>query len=291
MDTTELIKKVRKIEIRTRGLSHQIFSGQYHSAFKGRGMAFSEVRDYQPGDDIRSIDWNVTARLNDPYVKVFEEERELTVILIVDVSASGSFGTKTQFKRELITELCAVLAFSAIHNNDNIGVIFFSDRIEKFIPPKKGRTHILRIIRELIEFRPEGRGTDINEALRYMTNVIKKRSIAFVLSDFMAQDFEGALKIISRKHDTIAMQIYDQREETLPRIGMVQLHDAESGKSFWADTSSKNLHREYSAWWLEKQQMLKDMFNRNKVDVVRIRTDESYIAPLKTFFRRRGSRR
>ena len=204
MDTLELIKKVRKIEIKTRGLSNQIFSGEYHSAFKGRGMAFSEVREYQPGDDIRTIDWNVTARLNHPYIKVFQEERELTVMLLVDVSASGSFGTSGMFKKELITELCAVIAFSAIQNNDNIGVIFFSDKIEKFIPPKKGKSHILRIIRELIEFKPENKGTNIEEALRYFNNVIKKRSIAFILSDFISPDFENALKIVGRKHDTIA---------------------------------------------------------------------------------------
>ncbi len=228
METTELLKKVRKIEIKTRGLSNQIFSGEYHTAFKGRGMAFSEVREYMPGDDIRTIDWNVTARFNSPYVKVFEEEREMTVMLIVDMSGSKDFGTKEKMKRELITELCAVLSFSAIQNNDKIGVIFFSDQIELFIPPKKGKSHILRIIRELIEFTPEHKKTNISQALKYLNNVIKKRSIAFLISDFMDTNYEDALKIANRKHDVVGIRIYDKRENELPDIGLIKVQDAET---------------------------------------------------------------
>ncbi len=291
MDTKELIKKVRKIEIRTRRISKDIFSGEYQSAFKGRGMAFSEVREYMHGDDIRTIDWNVTARLHHPYIKVFEEERELTVILLVDVSGSESFGTKQQYKRELITELCAVIAFSSLQNNDKIGVIFFSDKIEKFIPPKKGKQHVLRIIRELIEFKPENNKTNITDALRYLLNVIKKRSIVFVLSDYLSEDFEDALKISSKKHDTIAMQIYDQREEEMPDLGLIRALDPESGAEQWIDTASQKVRNDYNKWWVEQQTTLKNIFNRSKVDVVKIRTDESYIAPLMNFFKRRGSRR
>jgi uncharacterized protein (DUF58 family) len=290
MDATELIKRVRKIEIRTRGLSKHIFSGEYHSAFKGRGMAFSEVRSYQYGDDIRSIDWNVTARLNHPYIKIFEEERELTVILLVDVSGSESFGTRVQFKRDLITELCAVLAFSALQNNDKIGMIFFSDKIEKFIPPKKGRTHVLRIIRELLEFEPENKKTDISGALQYLFNVIKKRSIVFVMSDFLSQDFESALKISSKKHDTVAVQVYDNREQDILNLGLVQIEDAESGETFWVDTSVKSVRDNYLKWWWEKQFKLTDTFNRSKVDIIKLRTDESYVIPLMNFFKRRGKR-
>jgi uncharacterized protein (DUF58 family) len=291
MEANELIKKVRKIEIRTRGLSKQIFSGEYHSTFKGRGMAFSEVREYQFGDDIRAIDWNVTARFNHPFIKIFEEERELTVILLVDVSASENFGTKLQFKKDLITELCAVLAFSAIQNNDKIGVIFFSDQIEKFIPPKKGRTHILRIIRELIEFKPTHTKTNISQALRYLINVIKKRSIVFVISDFIDNGFEDALKISGKKHDTVAVQIYDYRETELPDIGLVFVQDAESGKYRWIDTSSKLIRDNYSGWWIDKQSGLKELFARGKVDVIKIRADESYIKPLMNFFKMRERRR
>ncbi len=291
MDTTELIKKVRKIEIKTRGISRQLFSGEYHSTFKGRGMSFSEVREYQPGDDIRSIDWNVTARLNHPYIKVFEEERELTVVLLVDVSASESFGTHSMFKKDMITELCAVIAFSALQNNDKIGLIFFSDKIEKFIPPKKGKSHILRIIRELIEFKPESRGTDLSEALRYMTNVIKKRSIVFLMSDFMADDFEHAMKISGKKHDTIAVQVYDKNEEELPKIGLARMLDAESNDYRWIDTSNNMIRDDFRRWWLDKQDYLKNVFARSNVDVIKIRTDQSYIAPLKNFFKRRGQRR
>lgn len=290
METAELLKKVRKIEIKTRGLTNQIFSGEYHSAFKGRGMAFSEVREYMPGDDVRTIDWNVTARLSHPYVKVFEEERELTVMLLVDISASGEFGAKSQMKKDLITELCAVLSFSAIQNNDKIGVIFFSDQIEKFIPPKKGRTHTLRIIRELIEFRPERSKTDIAGALRYLTNVLRKRSIAFVISDFLAENFEDALKITNKKHDVAAVRIYDQRETEMPAIGMVRLKDAETGELRWVDTSSKTVRKAYHAWWVAKNGELSGIFSKSGVDVVTIRTDQSYVGPLMNFFKRRMNR-
>ena len=295
METSELLKKVRKIEIKTRGLSNQIFSGEYHSAFKGRGMAFSEVREYIPGDDIRTIDWNVTARLNHPYVKVFEEERELTVMLLVDISSSGDFGTAVQFKRELITELCAVLSFSAIQNNDKIGVIFFSDQIEKFIPPKKGKSHILRIIRELIEFEPEHRKTDIGEALRYFTNVIKKRSIAFVISDFMdfsgdPARFEDALKIAAKKHDLVGMKIYDERETSLPDMGLVFMKDAETGAIKWIDTSKAKTRHDFNEWWRKREKYLSDLFIRSGVQSVRLRTDQNYVQPLMTFFKSRGKR-
>jgi uncharacterized protein (DUF58 family) len=290
VETSELLKKVKKIEIKTRGLSNQIFSGEYHSAFKGRGMAFSEVREYIPGDDIRSIDWNVTARFNHPYVKIFEEERELTVMLLVDISGSEDFGTARQFKRELITELCAVLSFSAIQNNDKIGVIFFSDRIEKFIPPKKGKFHILRIIRELIDFKPEGHGTNIGEALRYFTNMIKKRSISFLISDFKDQGYNDALKIASRKHDLVAIRIYDQREATLPDVGLIRMQDAESGKLMWIDTSSKSTRDGYAYNWNRKQKELDVMFTRSGIDQVKIATDQNYVQPLINLFKKREKR-
>jgi uncharacterized protein (DUF58 family) len=290
VETTELLKKVRKIEIKTRGLSSQIFSGEYHSAFKGRGMAFSEVREYIPGDDIRSIDWNVTARFNHPYVKVFEEERELTVMLLVDISASGDFGTRQQFKRELITELCAVLSFSAIQNNDKIGVIFFSDRIEKFIPPKKGKTHILRIIRELINFRPEGKGTDISQALRYFTNMIKKRSIAFLISDFLSSNYEDPLKIASRKHDLVAIKIYDQRESELPDVGLIRLQDAETGKLVWVDTARRITRERYRLNWEKLQSGIDQRFLRSGVDHVKIGTHQNYVQPLMNLFKKRERR-
>ncbi len=287
METAELLKKVRKIEIKTRGLSNQIFSGEYHSAFKGRGMTFSEVREYQPGDDIRSIDWNVTARFNNTYIKVFEEEREMTVMLLVDVSASGEFGTQKQLKQELITELCAVLAFSSIQNNDKIGVIFFTDKIEKFIPPKKGKSHVLRIIRDLIEFKPEHKKTDIKLALKYLTNVITKRSIAFVISDFMSDDFTDALKIANKKHDLVALQIYDKREHELPDVGFIKLMDAETGILKWIDTSDKNVRVHFAASALKQDAMLKEMFNKCGVDTAKINTAESYIKPLMNLFKRR----
>jgi uncharacterized protein (DUF58 family) len=290
METTELLKKVHKIEIKTRGLSSQIFSGEYHSAFKGRGMAFSEVREYIQGDDIRSIDWNVTARFNAPYVKVFEEERELTVILLVDVSASGEFGTKTQFKKDLITELCAVLSFSAIQNNDKIGIIFFSDKIESFIPPKKGKTHILRIIRELIEFRPENKKTNISEALRYVSNVIKKKSIVFVISDFMDKNFEDALKLTNKKHDLVAFKIYDPKENELPEVGLIRVQDAETGAILEIDSSDPAVRKGYNQIAMQREKMLSDAFAKSGVDWIRLRTDQNYVQPLMTLFKKRGKK-
>ncbi|MBL7889897.1 MAG: DUF58 domain-containing protein [Bacteroidia bacterium] len=287
METAELLKKVRKIEIKTRGLSNQIFSGEYHSAFKGRGMTFSEVREYQPGDDIRAIDWNVTARFNHPYVKVFEEEREMTVMLLVDVSASGEFGTQKQLKQELITELCAVLSFSSIQNNDKIGVIFFTDKIEKFIPPKKGKSHVLRIIRDLIEFKPEHKATDLKVALKYLTSVIKKRSIAFVISDFMSPDFSDSLKIANRKHDIVALRVYDKREQELPNVGLVKLIDAENGQIKWVDTSNKEVRNQFAVNARKKESQLRDLFNKSGVDAANISTSESYIVPLTNLFKRR----
>ena len=287
METAELLKKVRKIEIKTRGLSNQIFSGEYHSAFKGRGMTFSEVREYQPGDDIRSIDWNVTARFNTPFVKVFEEEREMTVMILVDISASGEFGTRKQLKQDLITELCAVLAFSSIQNNDKIGVIFFTDKIEKFIPPKKGKTHVLRIIRDLIEFKPEHKKTDIQLALKYLTSVIKKRSIAFVISDFMDSNFYDALKIANKKHDLVALRIYDKREQELPNVGLLKLVDAETGTLKWVDTSDKKVRTQYLVNAKKHEASLKEMFNKSGVDTANINTEESYIVPLTNLFKRR----
>lgn len=298
METTELLKKVRKIEIKTRGLSNQIFSGEYHTAFKGRGMAFSEVREYIPGDDIRTIDWNVTARFNHPYIKIFEEERELTVMILVDVSASESFGTQKQTKQEMITELCAVLAFSAIQNNDKIGVIFFSDVIEKFIPPKKGKSHILRIIRELIDFAPVHKKTNIKQALQYFTNVIKKRSIAFVISDFISNDdldsgaisFEDALKIANRKHDVVALRIFDQRERELPNVGLMKIHDVETGKLRWINTANPRIRGHYAMMQRKFEEQLKDIFNRSGVDNARISTSENYVKPLMNLFKRRGAK-
>ncbi len=293
METAELLKKVRRIEIKTRGLSNQIFSGEYHSAFKGRGMAFSEVREYQPGDDIRAIDWNVTARLNEPFVKIFEEERELTVMLVVDVSASKDFGSAVQFKKDLVTELCAVLSFSAIQNNDKIGLVFFSDTIEKFIPPKKGKSHILRIIRELIEFEPQHQRTNVAEGLRYLTNAIKKRSIAFVISDFLDDNIKGlesALKVANGKHDVVAIRIYDKRETTLPNVGLLRIKDAETGELLWIDSGSKTARERYAAWWRERDAMLSNVFTKGGVDVVKIATHQSYITPLRTFFKSREQR-
>lgn len=290
METNELLQKVRKIEIKTRGLSSHIFSGEYHSAFKGRGMAFSEVREYNPGDDIRAIDWNVTARFGHPYVKIFEEERELTVMLLVDVSGSGEFGTRHQFKKDLVTELCAVLSFSAIQNNDKIGIIFFSDTIEKFIPPKKGKTHILRIIRELIEFHPKNSKTNISEGLRYLTNVIKKRSICFVISDFIDQSFEDALKLSNKKHDVVALRIYDEREKEMPDVGIVNLLDAETGKRMTVDTSSTEFRIGYKRMWEKRERDLAECFARSGVDSAKIRTDESYVQPLMKLFKKRGKK-
>ncbi len=288
METAELLKKVRKIEIKTKGLSSQIFSGEYHSAFKGRGMAFSEVREYTPGDDIRTIDWNVTARFSSPFVKVFEEERELSVVLVVDVSASGAFGTHSQFKQDLITELCAVVAFSASQNNDKIGVIFFSDKIEKFIPAKKGKSHILRIIRELIEFKPDNKRTNLEVALKYLTNVIKKRSVVFLISDFYTEpNYRDALKIANKKHDLVALRIIDQAELKLPKVGLIKLKDNETGRIIWVDTNDSSFRKQFAINQLKFEDELKDIFNRSGIDWTKIVTHESYIKPLMNLFKNR----
>ena len=288
MDTTELLKKVRRIEIKTRGLSRNIFAGQYHSAFKGRGMAFSEVREYQFGDDVRDIDWNVTARQQRPYIKVFEEEREMTVMLLVDVSASRNFGAVGELKKEMITEIAATLAFSTIQNNDKIGVIFFSDRIEKFIPPQKGKKHVLYIIRELIDFTPEHTGTELSQALRYLTNAIKKRCTVFFISDFITpEDFSNAMTIANRKHDVVAIQVYDKRETELPRAGLVKLCDAERGKEVWVDTSSRRVRDGYAAWWSERQKRMEDSLKKSRVDMVSVATDEDFVIALMNHFNRR----
>ncbi len=288
METNELLKRVRQIEIKTRGLSSNIFAGQYHTAFKGRGMAFSEVREYQYGDDVRDIDWNVTARFHKPYIKVFEEERELTVMLLVDVSGSLDFGTIKQMKRDMVTEIAATLAFSAIQNNDKIGVIFFSDRIEKFIPPKKGRKHILYIIRELIDFQPKSRRTNLKEGVEYLTNVIKKRCTAFILSDFITNDdFRNALVVANRKHDVVAIQVYDRRIEDLPDVGLMKVRDAETGHMQYIDTSSKALRKAHHDWWISKQTTLHEIFTKSKVDSVSIRTDQDYVKSLLNLFAKR----
>ncbi len=289
METTELLKKVRAIELRTRGLSKQVFSGEYHSAFKGRGMAFSENREYQHGDEIRMIDWNVTARMNHPYVKIFEEERELTAMILVDVSASGDFGTRAQTKQQLITEITAVLAFSAIQNNDKIGVIFFSDKIERFIPPKKGRSHILRIIRELIDFTPENLGTDIHFVLDYMNRVIKKRAICFLVSDLQDRSFERILKITSRKHDLIVIQTNDPAESELPNAGWMLFKDSETGEQQWVNTSAKKNAKRLKIAHLEHQQWIKETMKRSNVDYISIRTDRPYVQPLMQMFKKRGA--
>lgn len=290
MDANELFRKVRHIEIKSRGLSRHIFSGQYHSVFKGKGMAFSEVREYQYGDDIRSIDWNVTARLNHPYVKIFEEERELTVMLLIDVSGSNEFGTRKQLKEDMITEIAAVLAFSAIQNNDKVGVIFFSGKIEKFIPPKKGSSHILRIIRELIDFKPDNRETDIANALRYLTNVIKKRSTAFILSDFFDKNFSDALRIANKKHDLIAVRVSDTHEFQIPEMGLVRILHPETGAVRWVDSSSASFRKAYQVWANRKESELSDVFIRSGVDAVHVSTDEDYVRPLLNLFKKRGSR-
>ena len=289
MDTSDILKKVRQIEIKTKGLSNNIFAGEYHSAFKGRGMAFSEVREYQYGDDIRDIEWNVTARFNKPYVKVFEEERELTVMLLIDVSGSLDFGTQKQTKREMVTEIAATLAFSAIQNNDKIGVVFFSNKIEKFIPPKKGRKHILYIIRELLDFKPESNKTDIGFALQYMTQAIKRRCTAFVISDFIEKnDFCQILSIANRKHDVVAIQVYDKRIAELPNIGLVKMRDAETGVDLVVDTSSKKVRDAQFRWWTNMNLKLKDTFNRSNVDSISIRTDQDYVSSLMSLFAQRG---
>ncbi|MCB9016290.1 MAG: DUF58 domain-containing protein [Lentimicrobiaceae bacterium] len=291
METSDILKKVRQIEIKTRGLSNHIFSGQYHSAFKGRGMAFSEVREYQYGDDIRNIDWNVTARFNHPYIKIFDEERELTVALLIDVSGSNEFGTEKRLKEELMTEIAAVLAFSAIHNNDKVGVIFFSDRIEKFIPPQKGLSHILRIIRELIDFKPQSQKTNIAEALRFLTNAMKKRCTAFLISDFIDKGFEDALKIAGRKHDLVALHIYDKRDLTLPDMGLVRLYNKELDKSLWVDTSSANVRRDYARHATQRVHLLEQAFRKSGVDFARISSGEDYVRPLLGLFKAREARR
>jgi uncharacterized protein (DUF58 family) len=287
MEATELLKKVRKIEIKARGLTRHIFAGEYHSAFKGRGIAFSEVREYQYGDDIRSIDWNVTARFNHPYVKIFEEERELTVMLLIDVSGSGRFGTKRSFKSEAMTEIAAVLSFSAIFNNDKIGVIFFTDKVEKFIPPQKGRKHILRIIRELLTFSPESRKTNLDEPLRFLTNAIKKRCTAFVLSDFIAPGFEEALRIASNKHDIVAVKVFDPAEVAIPDVGMIKIADSETGEEKWIDTSSEFSRKAYHKWWEEHLAEIRYLFRRCGVDSAIISTEEDYVKPLIKLFESR----
>ena len=289
MEYEELLQQVRKIEIKTRRLSNNIFAGEYHSAFKGRGMAFSEVREYQYGDDVRDIDWNVTARFGKPFVKVFEEERELTVMLLVDVSGSLDFGTQQQTKRQMATEVAATLAFSAIQNNDKIGVIFFSDKVEKFIPPKKGRKHILHIIRELLFFEPESQKTDIGAAIEYMTNAIKKRCTVFLLSDFFdRKDYSNQLTIANRRHDVVAIQVYDYRMTELPDVGIIKMRDSESGEDILVDTSSRAVRRAHHEWWVKYQGRLKNMFTRSNVDCVSVRTDEDYVKALLGLFRRRS---
>ena len=287
METSELLKKVRKIEIKTKGLSKHLFSGEYHSTFKGRGMSFSEVRSYQYGDDVRNIDWNVTARTGEPYIKVFEEERELTVMLLIDMSQSSYFGTQTQFKNEILTEISALLSFSATNNNDKVGVIFFTNTIEKFIPPKKGRSHILRIIRELIDFNPKEKGTDLGQALEYFNNVIKKRSICFVLSDFLTMNYSNPLRIASRKHDIIGVHLYDQREKEIPNIGLIRAIDPETGGLGWLDTGSKHVRDRYANWFEENQKYFKSTFLKSGADTVTIRTDQSYVNALLQFFQKR----
>lgn len=287
MDSSELLKKVRKIEIKSRMLSNHIFAGEYHSAFKGKGMTFSEVRGYQYGDPIKDIDWHVTARFNQPYIKVFEEERELTVMLLIDVSGSEDFGTRAKQKKDLIAEIAAVLSFSAIENNDKIGVIFFSDKVEKFIPPQKGKKHILRIIRELLDFKPESSQTNINEALKFLTNAIKKRSAAFIISDFMSPDFSESLKIAASKHDIAALKVYDPVEESLPNVGLAYFRDMESGEMRWIDTASASTRKEYGKWWKEKNEAADLILTKAKVDKAVIRTDGDYVKPLIALFKNR----
>lgn len=288
MDTKELLKKVRKIEIKTRRLSDHIFGGEYHSTFKGRGMTFSEVRQYQYGDDVRNIDWNVTARYNEPYIKVFEEERELTMMLMADVSGSKLFGTSNQFKNEIVTEIAATLAFSATQNNDKIGLILFSDEVELYIPPKKGRSHVLRIIRELIEFEPKSKLTNIAEALKFLSNVMKKKAIVFVLSDFIADDYQQTLKIASGRHDVTGIRVYDKHETEIPNLGMVQMLDEETGESILVNTQSKKVRRNYAKYYSEKVNYYKDSFTKSGAGVIDCRVDESYVKKLLGYFKRRG---
>lgn len=287
MDTKELLKKVRKIEIKTRRLSDHVFGGEYHSTFKGRGMTFSEVRQYQYGDDVRSIDWNVTARYNEPFVKVFEEERELTLMLMVDISGSEFFGTKNQFKNEIVTEIAATLAFSALQNNDKIGLILFTDKIELFIPPKKGKSHVLLIIRELLEFHPESRRTDLSQALKYLTNVMKKKAIVFVLSDFITEGYADTLKIVSGKHDVTGIRVYDEKEEAIPNLGMVQMKDEETGEFLLVNTASKKVRAHYHTYYRERVEAFNDAFRKSGAGVVDCRVDESYVKKLLGYFKKR----
>ena len=288
MDTKELLKKVRKIEIKTRRLSDHLFGGEYHSTFKGRGMTFSEVRQYQFGDDVRSIDWNVTARYNEPYVKVFEEERELTMMLMVDVSGSELFGTANQFKKEVVTEISATLAFSAMQNNDKVGLILFSDEVELFIPPKKGKSHILRIIRELLEFEPKSNKTNIAEALKFLTNVMKKKAIVFVLSDFIAEDYADTLRIVGNKHDVTGIRVYDEKEEYIPNLGVIQVQDAEDGSIKLVNTSSGHVRHTYWRYHMEKVDYFNNAFTKSGSGTINCRTDESYVKKLLGYFKRRG---
>lgn len=288
MDTKELLKKVRKIEIKTRRLSDHVFGGEYHSTFKGRGMTFSEVRQYQFGDDVRNIDWNVTARYSEPYVKVFEEERELTMMLMVDVSGSELFGTQNQFKKDVVTEIAATLAFSATQNNDKIGLMLFSDKIELYIPPKKGRSHVLRIIRELIEFKPESRKTDINAALRYLSNVMKKKAIVFILSDFMADEYQHSLKIAGNKHDVTGIRVYDKREEEIPNLGLVQMLDEETNEFIMVNTGSKSVRRDYEQYYRDRVKYFQESFTLSGSGTIDNRVDESYVKKLLGYFKRRG---
>jgi uncharacterized protein (DUF58 family) len=290
MDTKEILKKVRKIEIKTRRLSDHIFSGEYHSSFKGRGMTFSEVRQYQYGDDIRAIDWNVTARYNEPYIKVFEEERELTMMLMVDISGSEFFGTSEQFKRNTITEIAATLAFSATQNNDKVGLLLFSDAVELFIPPKKGKSHVLRIIRELIEFQPKSNSTDIGNALKYLSNVMKKKAIVFVLSDFMDSDYDHSLKIMGNKHDVTGIRVYDRRDEEIPNLGMLPVLDAESGKRFLVNTMSKKVRTNYKSNYLASVDYYEKAFSKSGAGTISTRVDESYVKKLLGYFKRKGAR-
>ncbi len=291
MDSSELIKKVRKIEIKSRGLSQNVFAGEYHSAFKGRGMMFSEVREYQYGDDIRDIDWNVTARHNKPYVKVFEEERELTVMLLVDVSGSGSFGAVGPEKRDMIAEISATLAFSAISNNDKIGAIFFSDRIEKFIPPKKGKRHILMIVSQLLDFQPQSRGTDIAGVLKFFTDALKKKSTAFLISDFIDNsEYDKPLSVARNRHDLMAIQVYDRRDASMPDVGLVRMADLETGSTRWVNTSSKKVRKAYDRWWYERQQLMSSRLKHSKVDFASVATDEDYVKALMGLFKQRGRR-
>ena len=288
MDTKEILKKVRKIEIKTRRLSDHIFSGEYHTSFKGRGMTFSEVRQYQYGDDVRAIDWNVTARYNEPFVKVFEEERELTMMLLVDISGSESFGTKNQQKRDMVTEIAATLAFSATQNNDKIGLLLFSDQIELFIPPKKGKSHVLRIIRELIEFEPKSKKTDLSHALKYLSSVLKKKAIVFLISDFMVKDYEHTLKIASKRHDVTGIRVFDQREESIPNIGIVNMLDAETGETLVVDTNSKSVRQNYEKYYRENVAYFREIFSKCGAGTISSRVDESYVTKLLGYFKARN---